>query len=343
MLLPKQSKIISPDDMPSDYVEALQLWHGKPYHSLNHYLQNRFGEKIYKIALNGGFTCPNRDGTLGNRGCIFCSAGGSGDFAGDRVQTPSARLSEPPAAVPAISVQLAAGKDLLSGKHTGSKYIAYFQAFTNTYGPIETLEKLYSEAIAAPETAILSIATRPDCLSPEVIALLERLNRIKPVWVELGLQTIHEKTARFIRRGYGLDRFIEALENLRAAGIETIVHTILGLPGETAEDILETHRFLAEQPIQGIKLQLLHVLKGTDLADIYVASPFHVLSMDEYADLVIRCLEVLPPETVIHRITGDGPKNLLVEPLWSGHKKQVLNTIHHTFKTRSTWQGRLYH
>lgn len=254
-------------------------------------------------------------------------------------------ISEPPATalIPDIHAQFNAGKELLSGKNSGKKYIAYFQAFTNTYGPIEKLEKLYSEAIAIPEAAVLSIATRPDCLSPEVIALLDRLNRIKPVWVELGLQTVHEKTARFIRRGYELNTFTEALERLQNAGIETIVHTILGLPGETTEDILETHRFLANQPVQGIKLQLLHVLKGTDLADIYKNNPFHVLSIEEYVDLIIRCLEILPPDLVIHRITGDGPKNLLVAPLWSGHKKLVLNTIHHEFKNRNTWQGRLYH
>ncbi len=329
MLSPRPSRITFPDKMPSDYKEALKLWHGKPYNSLNHYLQARFGEKIYKIALNGGFTCPNRDGNLGTRGCIFCSAGGSGDFAGDRALD--------------ISRQLHEGKKLLSEKNAGSRYIAYFQAFTNTYGPIERLEKLYSEAIAAPEVEVLSIATRPDCLSPEVIELLEALNQIKPVWIELGLQTIHEKTARFIRRGYGLDTFTDALARLQNAGIETIVHTILGLPGETAEDIIKTHLFLAKLPIQGIKLQLLHVLKGTDLADIYTNTPFHIFSMEEYTDLVIRCLEVLPPDMIIHRITGDGPKNLLMAPLWSGHKKLVLNTIHHEFKTRSTWQGRLCH
>ena len=300
--------------MVSSYREALNQWHGKPYYSLNHHLKERFGQKVFKIDLDGGFTCPNRDGTLGERGCIFCSEGGSGDFS----------VKE------------------LPKKLTGHPFIAYFQAFTNTYAPVARLEKLYMAAISHPETVVLSIAPRPDCLSPEVIELLARLNEIKPVWVELGLQTMHEDTACFIRRGYALDVFTKTLDRLQNAGIETIVHTILGLPGESGEDILETHRFLARQPVQGIKLQLLHVLRGTDLDILYHRQPFHILTLEEYADLVIRCIEVLPPEMVIHRITGDGPKQLLTAPLWSGHKKQVLNTIHHTFKTRATWQGRLY-
>ena len=193
-----------------------------------------------------------------------------------------------------------------------------------------------------PNVAALSIGTRPDCLPDDIIELLERLNRIKPIWIELGLQTIHEPTARFIRRGYPLDVFTEALQKLQQAGIETIVHTILGLPGESVDDILETHHFLAQQPIQGIKLQLLHILKGTDLDELYKINPFHVLSLEEYTDLIIRCIELLPPDMVIHRITGDGPKQLLTAPLWSGYKKQVLHRIHHEFKVRNTWQGRLY-
>lgn len=300
--------------MITTYNEAIQQWRGKPYHSLNAYLLERFGEKIHKIALNGGFTCPNRDGALDTRGCIFCSAEGSGDFAVDRL--------------PEVS--------------NGKPFIAYFQSFTNTYGSIENLERCYMTAISHPEVVIVSVATRPDCLSPGVIELLSRLNRIKPIWIELGLQSIHEGTARFIRRGYPLEVFTDAVKRLHAAGIEIIVHTILGLPGETTEDILETHRFLSHQPIQGIKLQLLHVLKGTDLNEIYETEPFHILSLEEYTDLIIRCIELLPPDVVIHRITGDGPKHLLTAPLWSGHKKQVLNAIHHEFKVHDTWQGRLY-
>jgi hypothetical protein len=317
--------------MISDYTEALLQWQGKPYYSLNQYLQEQFGEKVYKIAIDGGFTCPNRDGTLGNRGCIFCSGGGSGDFSG-------ARLS----GNRQIEAQLAAGKQLLSKKQCGQRFIAYFQAFTNTYAPVAYLESLYTPIIERPDIAVLSIATRPDCLSPEIIQLLKRLNQRKPVWIELGLQTIHEDTARLIRRGYPLEVFSEAVLRLHEAGIETIVHTILGLPGESSEDIRETHRFLARQPIQGIKLQLLHVLRETDLNTLYQTTPFHILSLEEYSNLVIDCMELLPPDMVIHRITGDGPKQLLEAPLWSGHKKHVLNTIHHTFKIRSTWQGRLY-
>ena len=300
--------------MITTYNEAIQEWKGKPYHSLNAFLLERFGEKIHKIALNGGFTCPNRDGTLDTRGCIFCSAEGSGDFAIDQL--------------PEVS--------------NGSPFIAYFQSFTNTYGSLDRLESCYMAAINHPEVAVVSIATRPDCLSPEVVELLHRLNQIKPIWIELGLLTIHENTADFIRRGYSLDVFTDAVSRLHEAGIETIIHTILGLPGESAEDILETHRFLAHQPIQGIKLQLLHVLKGTDLDDIYQTNPFHILTLEEYTDLIIRCIELLPPDMVIHRITGDGPKHLLTAPLWSGYKKRVLNTIHHEFKVRDTWPGRLY-
>lgn len=300
--------------MITTYSDAIKEWRGKPYHSLNAYLLERFGQKIHKIALNGGFTCPNRDGTLDTRGCIFCSTDGSGDFAVNQL--------------PEIN--------------NGQPFIAYFQSFTNTYGSIEKLEECYMTAISHPEVAVLSIATRPDCLPQEVIDLLKRLNRIKPVWIELGLQTIHEDTACFIRRCYPLDVFTDAVQRLHEAGIEIIVHTILGLPGESFDDILETHRFLSTQPIQGIKLQLLHVLRGTDLNDLFEKEPFHVLSLEEYTDLLIQCIEVLPPEIVIHRITGDGPKHLLTAPLWSGYKKQVLNTIHHEFKVRNTWQGKYY-
>ena len=300
--------------MITSHNEAIKYWNGKPYYSLNTHLQERFGQKIHKIALDGGFTCPNRDGTLDTRGCIFCSAGGSGDFAVDRL--------------PEIT--------------DGSPFIAYFQSFTNTYGSLEKLEACYRTAIEHPDTAVLSIATRPDCLPDEVIELLKNLNQIKPVWVELGLQTIHESTARFIRRGYSLDVFTDAVKRLHDAGIEVIVHTILGLPGETLDDMIETHRFLSNQPLQGVKLQLLHILKGTDLNIIYEHDPFPVFSKEGYIDALIRCIEVLSPDFVLHRITGDGPKHLLTAPLWSGYKKQVLNDIHHEFKLRNSWQGKNY-
>ena len=313
---------------PQSYGEALQLWGGKPYYSLNSYLLETFHEKIYKLAIDGGFTCPNRDGTLGDRGCIFCSAGGSGDFAARR------ELS--------FNEQLAEGKRLLSHKHTGNRYIAYFQAYTNTYGPVSRLRRMYTEAIRHPEVAALSIATRPDCIDAPVTALLSELSNIKPVWVELGLQTIHETTARYIRRGYPLSCFEAALALLNEAHIPVIVHTILGLPGESAEDMEATARYLSAKNIQGLKPQLLHVLKGTDLASDYLQHPFHILSLEEYTDILIRCIEVSSPGTVIHRITGDGPKQLLIAPLWSGHKKYVMNYIHAEFKRRRTWQGRRY-
>ena len=298
------------------------------FRSLNDALRERFGEKLYKLALNGGCTCPNRDGTLGTRGCIFCSAGGSGEFAAN----------------PGLSIreQIGDGKRRLSGKRPVQRYIAYFQAYTNTYGPIGRLRDMFMEAIAQPEIAVLSIATRPDCLGDEALSLLAELNERKPVWVELGLQTIHEKTAAFIRRGYPLPVFDEAMEALAERKIETVVHTILGLPGETPEMMLDTVRYVSRTPASGIKLQLLHILKNTDLAEYYARTGFPVLSMEEYVDLVVRCLEVCRPDLVIHRLTGDGPSDLLTAPLWSQAKRTVLNAIHRELKLRNTWQGRLY-
>lgn len=278
------------------------------------YLKDKYGKKIYKVSINAGFTCPNRDGKLGERGCIFCSAGGSGDFAED------SGLS--------ISEQIEAGKKRIE-KKIPSEYglIAYFQAFTNTYAPVETLRKVYMEAVAHPEVEIISVATRPDCLSEEVLNLLSEINKIKPVWVELGLQTIHEKTAEYIRRGYPLATFDEAVGNLRKRGIETIVHVILGLPGESREDMLETVRYVGESGVQGIKLQMLHVLKNTDLAEDYLAGKFQCLTLDEYAELVKDSLEILPEDIIIHRMTGDGDKKILIAPEWSVDKKNVLNTL----------------
>lgn len=304
------------------------FWLDKRYHALDFHLKETFGEKVYKIALDGGFTCPNRDGTLDSRGCIFCSGGGSGDFAASRTLT--------------ITEQIEEAKKRVASKYTGSKYIAYFQAFTNTYAPVDKLRDLYLEALSHPDIAALSIATRPDCLPEEILELIEALNKIKPVWVELGLQTIHEKTACMIRRGYALSVFEDALSRLSQRGIETIVHIILGLPGETRADMLATVRWLSKRPIDGIKLQLLHVLKGTELADIYEKSPFALLTMEAYIDIVIACLEILPPKMVIHRLTGDGPKKLLIAPLWSSDKKRVFNTLQQQLKLRDTWQGRLF-
>lgn len=301
-------------------------WLEKPYHSLDYMLRERFGEKVYKLTLNGGMTCPNRDGKIGTRGCIFCSAGGSGDFAGDACES--------------ITAQIEHQKALIQSKRPVAKFIAYFQAYTNTYAPTEYLRKIFTEAISYPDVVALSIGTRPDCLGEEVLDLLAELNHQKPVWVELGLQTIHEDTARYIRRGYPLSCFEEAVRQLRLRNLEVIVHTILGLPGESKRQILETITYLNTQPIQGIKMQLLHVLKNTDLAEDYLTGKFEILSQDEYLDLVIACLEHLSPKIVVHRVTGDGPKDLLIAPLWSGAKRTVLNELHHRMKMRNTWQGK---
>lgn len=307
----------------------MRRWLDKPYYSLHAMLQERFHEKVYKLSLNGGMTCPNRDGTLGTRGCIFCSAGGSGDFAADRLLS--------------VTKQIEQQKALITQKRPVHKFIAYFQAYTNTYAPVPYLEKLFREAICHPDIVALSIGTRPDCLGEDVLDLLDRLNWIKPVWVELGLQTIHEDTARYIRRGYALDCFEKAVKDLRARSLEVIVHTILGLPGEDRERTLQTIRYLNGQPIQGIKLQLLHVLKGTDLALDYERGLFETLTMESYLTLLIACLERLSPDIVVHRLTGDGPKDLLISPVWSSAKRTVLNELHRRMKLENTWQGRLYH
>ena len=309
-------------------------WNGKPYHSLDYEMKRRFGTKVYKIALEGGMTCPNRDGTIGTGGCIFCSAGGSGDFAvplqGAAGMTEESVHRQIDLAISRISRKM--------GSSPGA-YIAYFQSYTNTYAPVSYLRQLFTAAILHPEIRALSIATRPDCLPEEVLDLLEELNQIKPVWIELGLQTIHPDTARLIRRGYELDCFTDAKNRLRRRGLEVIVHVILGLPGEGRTQMLETVSWLGSNDIQGIKLQLLHILKGTDLALLYEQTPFPVMSMEEYLDLVIDCVSLLPPEIVIHRITGDGPKNLLIAPLWSANKRLVLNTLTRRFQERGITQG----
>ena len=308
---------------------VMRNWNGKPYYSFDFMLKERFSQKVYKVALNGGMTCPNRDGTLGNRGCIFCSAGGSGDFAGDKRDS--------------ITMQIEKQAERLRTKRNASCFIAYFQAYTNTYAPVSYLREIYTEAISHPDIAALSIGTRPDCLGKEVLDLLEELNEKKPVWVELGLQTIHEDTASFIRRGYQLPVFEDACRRLKEAGLETIVHVILGLPGEDAARSLETVSYLADRRLgDGIKLQLLHILKGTDLGQLYLQDPFPLYTMEEYIDLVVDCVELLPPEMVIHRLTGDGPKDLLIAPLWSRRKRLVLGSLYKRFRERNTWQGRLY-
>ncbi len=304
------------------------FWNEKRYYSLDYYLKQTFGEKVYRLSLNGGMTCPNRDGTLGTRGCIFCSPAGSGDFAQD-VCLP-------------ISKQLADAKDQIYAKRNCRKFIAYFQAYTNTYAPVDYLRELFTEAISDPDVVILSVATRPDCLSFDILKLLSELSLRKPVWVELGLQTIHSDTSRLIRSGFTLECFHEAVANLSALHIPTIVHVILGLPKETKEQMLETVSHIGSLPIFGIKLQLLHILSGTDLGTLYQNSPFPLLSQDDYCSLVADCLELLPETVTIHRLTGDGPKNLLIAPLWSSAKRSVLNQIEKTLKERDTWQGKYY-
>lgn len=282
------------------------------YYSLNHYLRDTFGCKVYKLSLDGGFTCPNRDGTIDTRGCIFCSKGGSGDFAESRLLS--------------ITEQIEQGKKRVESKIKSGKYIAYFQAFTNTYAPVEALRKKFYEAINHKNIVALSIATRPDCLG-DILALLDELNKIKPVFVELGLQTIHEKSAAYIRRGYPLSVYDNAVRKLKAIGINIVVHVILGLPNESKADMLETVDYVCKSGINGIKLQLLHILKNTDLADEYYRGNVKVLELDEYIDIVKACVEIIPKDIVIHRLTGDGAKKDLIAPLWSADKKNVLNNI----------------
>lgn len=302
-------------------------WDGKPYHSLDYELKRRFGEKVYKAALDGGFTCPNRDGTLGRRGCIFCSGKGSGDFASPQASSVTEQINRETAR-------------LRAHKQTGRRFIAYFQAFTNTYAPVSVLAPLYEEAISHPDVVMLSIATRPDCLPEEVLRLLAQCREKIPVMVELGLQTIHPDTASYIRRGYPLKVYDTAVEHLKSIGIEVVTHVIAGLPGESKNDFLSTVKYVADRGSDGIKLQLLHVLKGTDLARDYARHTFETLSQDEYLDDITSALTILPPDMVIHRLTGDGPRDLLIAPAWSLQKRRVLNTLHQKMKQEHLWQGR---
>jgi radical SAM protein (TIGR01212 family) len=283
------------------------------YLSFSKYLKDKFGQKVYKISLDGGFTCPNRDGKAGTRGCIFCSKGGSGDFAESREMS--------------ITEQIESGKKKVEKKIKSGKYIAYFQAFTNTYAPVEMLRQKYEEAINHPDIVALSIATRPDCLGDDVLKLLDEMNKIKPVFVELGLQTIHQKSAKYIRRGYDLSVYDKAVRDLKKIGVNVVVHVILGLPNESENDMLETVKYVCESGANGIKLQLLHVIDGTDLAKDYEKGLFKTLEFDEYVNLIVKCVKIIPKDIVIHRLTGDGAKKDLIAPLWSADKKRVLNAI----------------
>ena len=342
----------------------LNNWLGKPYYSLNAYFKNTYGEKIYKIAVNAGLSCPNRDGALGSRGCIFCSRGGSGDFAVDMSGLNIEAVNDKNYdrimnGTDYVSRQIEAGISKFN-KAVGDKFIIYFQAFTNTYGDIEYLRRIWTEALSHKDVVGISIATRPDCLGDEALYLLRELkekyccgdcvNNLsgkdksieKFIWIELGLQTIHEKTAEYIRRGYPLSVYDEAVKKLDDIGIPYITHIILGLPYETREMMLDTVRYVNERKPFGIKLQLLHILEGTDLADEYRKGKFEVFDMESYISLVIECLENISPKVVVHRVTGDGPKNILIAPTWSKDKKKVLNTLHKRMRELGAYQGRKY-
>lgn len=297
------------------------------YYSLNEYLKNTFGEKVYKISLNGGMTCPNRDGTLSSKGCIFCSKGGSGEFSADKLLS--------------VTEQIEQAKKKIKTKTDCKRFIAYFQPFTNTYADVSYLHKIFYEAIENPDIAVLSIATRPDCLGKDVLQLIDELNKIKPMWIELGLQTIHKQTADYIRRCYELEVYNDAVSALKEIDVTVITHIILGLPFETREMMLESVKYAGERS-NGIKLQLLHVLKDTDLLTDYEKGLFKTLSLEEYIDILCDCIEILPKDVVIHRLTGDGDKKLLVSPLWSADKKRVLNSINKAFKERNIEQGSKY-
>lgn len=308
-------------------------WHGKPYYSVDAYCKNTYGEKLYKIAINTGLGCPNRDGRSGTGGCIFCSAGGSGDFAVDYSRQHS------------ISDQLQTGITFFHNKKIGNRFIAYFQAYTNTYAPAEVLQPLFREALAEPTVAGISIATRPDCLPEDIMTMLVHIRQDFPdkfIWIELGLQTIHEQTARFIRRGYPLAVYDDAVMRLKAAGFPVITHLILGLPGENREMLLQTIDHMNRIGTWGVKLQLLHVLDGTDLGILYQNGQYQPLDKDAYLENVIACIARLSPEIVIHRVTGDGPSDLLLAPMWSRNKRDVLNTLHHLLKQQNVYQGCLY-
>lgn len=298
------------------------------YYSLNEYLKHEFGEKLYKIALQGTNTCPNRDGTLGNRGCIFCSESGSGEFAQPFGES--------------LDRQFSLAKERISEKTKARRFIAYFQSYTNTYAPIRTLENLFYPVIERDDVAILSIATRPDCLSQNVLDLLKNIARIKPVWVELGLQTSNEVTAKYIRRGYKNEVFLKAVDSLSKIGVKTVAHEIIGLPGETFEDALNTSNLIIKSGAFGIKLHLLYVVRGTDLATDYSRGVFQTLSKEEYLDTVTDLIEFFPVSLVIHRLTGDGAKRDLIAPLWSANKKDVLNSLHRMMLEKDTTQGRRF-
>lgn len=304
------------------------LWQNgkKRYHTLNQHLREEFGEKVFKVSLDAGFTCPNRDGSLGWGGCVYCSARGSGDFAGQAEKS--------------IHEQFVEIKGVMSRKWPNAKYLAYFQAYTNTYAPIERLREVYEQALQEEGVVGISIATRPDCLPEDVLDYLEELNQRTYLWVELGLQSIHDQTMEWVGRGHTYSDFIEGLAKLQQRKIRVCAHMILGLPGETIEDMKVSAQAIAELPLQGVKLHLLHVLQGTPLAKLYKQEPFPLLSQEDYVTLISDILEILPPQMILHRLTGDAPRKDLIAPLWSLKKWEVLNAIDRELERRGTWQGK---
>lgn len=304
-----------------------KIWDGKRYNSLNHFLRERFGEKIFKISLDAGFTCPNRDGSTSTGGCVFCSPRGSGDFTGN-----ASDLEE----------QFHEVKAMMNRKWKSGKYIGYFQAYTNTYAPVEVLREKYSSILEQEDVVGIAVATRPDCLPAEVLELLAEINERAYLWVELGLQTMHENTASRINRGYGLEKYVDSVKELKKRRIEVVTHQILGLPGEGRDEMLQTLDFIANTGTQGIKLHLLHLLRDTRLEEMYRMGDFQLMSMEEYIETVVDCIERLPEDMVIHRITGDGPRDTLIGPEWSLKKFEVINAIEHLLMDRDTWQGKRY-
>lgn len=302
-------------------------WDGKRYHSLNHFLREKFGDKVFKISLDAGFTCPNRDGRVSTGGCIFCSPRGSGDFAGN-----AGDLAE----------QFHEVKAMMNKKWKTGRYIAYFQAYTNTYAPVDTLREKYYSILNLEDVVGIAVATRPDCLPEDVLELLEEINAKTYLWVELGLQTIHESTARLINRGYGLEAYIKAVRELKKRNIEVVTHQILGLPGESRREMLETTDFIANTGTQGIKLHLLHLLEDTGLVELHQRGELQLMPMEDYIETIADCIERIPESMVIHRITGDGPRETLIGPKWSLKKFEVINAIEHLLMDRDTWQGKKY-
>lgn len=304
----------------------MKEWNGKRYHSLNYFLRNKFNEKVFKISLDGGFSCPNRDGTISSGGCLFCSESGSGDYAGSRTLS--------------IGKQFCDVKEMMNKKWKEGKYIAYFQAFTNTYAPVEELKRKYDEAINQEGVVALAIATRPDCLGDDVLDLLEEINKDVYVWVELGLQTVSDETARKINRGYKLEVYEDAIRRLKERNIDFVTHCIFGLPGETKEDMLKTVDYVAHTGSKGIKFHLLHLMKNTPMVKLYERGELEFMSQDDYIDLICKAISIIPEDMIVHRLTGDSPRDLLIGPMWSLKKWEILNAIDKALVDNGIYQGK---